>query len=259
MFRTAALSLATAALLAGCYVPSGRQAEFTRSWDASAIQRIEVGNDNGRIEIEGSDEPTVELRAIVKNAPRDGDPASTMEMVVKGDTLVIRAKRRHGRVRIGAFGSGPRVDYEIRVPRRFAVDARNVNGRTEVEGVEGRLNLRSVNGGIEFSTSAAEASASTVNARIEADFREQFRGATFKTVNGSIRIAIPRDSSLDLDIHQINGSFRSELPVVVRGDAGRGSTHGSLHGGQFPLEIHTVNGSVRLGESIPVAPAGAGS
>ena len=171
-------------------------------------------------------------------------------IVVKneGGTLSIREKgHRSGRI----FGRASRqIDFAITIPAQLDLEAKTVNGRVLVEGVSGPMELSSVNGRIELSTPGAQVSATTVNGSIRAEFRNRFLGAKLSSVNGSIGVEVPRDASLDLDIHQVNGSFRTDLPVVVE-SSGRGGSHGSLHGGQYPLEINTVNGSVRLRQADP--------
>ncbi len=240
------LVISAAALMAGCYAPETRHVEYRQEWPASQIQRLEVHGTNGRIEVEGA--PTDTIRMVVKIRSRKRDDAKGVGDLISakldGGTLTIREKG--GRRSFRLFGGGDRqVDFTILVPPRMELTAKTVNGRVSVDGVAAPMTLGSVNGRIEFSTPGAPVTASTVNGSIRAEFRQRFVGANLSSVNGSIGVEVPRDASLDLDIHQVNGSFRTDLPVVVESTGGRGS-HGSLHGGEYPLEINTVNGSVRL-------------
>ena len=245
---TAALALSAAAFVAGCYAPEVRHASFRQEWPASQIERVEVRGTNGRIEIEAAAVETVQMDARIRSRKRKSSARIEDFIVVKHEngTLTIREKSARRGIRIFPFGrGGNEIDFTITLPARIEVSATTVDGRVEVDGVAAPMELSTVNGRIEVSTPGAELKASTVNGSIRAEFRQQFLGAKLNSVNGSIGIEVPRDASLDLDIHQVNGSFRTDLPVVVT-SGGRGGSHGSLHGGKYPLEINTVNGSVRL-------------
>lgn len=256
MRRSMSLVLATctAALAAGCYAPEARQSAFRQEWPAAQIQRVEVRGTNGRINVEAATSDRVQMEARIRS--RGGEqpkPQDLLTIKLEGTTLIIREKG--SRRTFFSFGRGGRqIDFSITVPARMELEANTVNGRVEVEGVAAPMKLGSVNGRIEFSTPGAEVHASTVNGSIRAEFSQRFVGANLSTVNGSIGVEVPANASLDLDIHQVNGSFRTDLPVVVQSTGGR-SSHGSLHGGEFPLEINTVNGSVRLREADAPAEA----
>ncbi len=237
-------ALFAAALAAACYAPESRQTVFRQEWPAAQIQKVTVRGANGRIEIEAAPVDRVRLEARSRGRVGDaGKPHEMIEAKLDGSTLTIRER---GSRRKFLFGrKGRQVDFALVVPARVAIDAQTVNGRVTVEGVAGAMTLGSVNGRIELSTPGGKVHASTVNGSIHAEFLRRFVGANLRTVNGSIGVEVPADASLDLDIHQVNGSFRTDLPVVVESTGRRGS-HGSLHGGEYPLEINTVNGSVRL-------------
>jgi len=253
--RTARLALLAAMMIAaaGCYSPSGKRVELENNYDAASINQVQIRGFNGRIEIVGTE--TSSIGVTVSSRAERGhaeELANRIEIRQDGDSLVIREKRTKGSRRILAMmdGGKPSINFEVTMPARMRLDASTVNGRVVVEHVLGETALKSVNGRIQVSTPGAEVTASTVNGSIRAEFQNQFRGGTFKTINGSIAVEVPHDASLDLDIHQVNGSFHTDLPVVIQ-TSGRRSTRGSLHGGRYPLEIETVNGSVRLRQADP--------
>jgi DUF4097 and DUF4098 domain-containing protein YvlB len=249
MHRSLSLLVACAAVItAACYAPALRHAEFRQEWPASGIESVHVRGTNGRIEIVAAPTDTIRMEARVRSR-RGGDEKNLENFVVSRSadgTLTIREKKARRSFRMLSFRSGgQQVDFLVTVPARMRITAKTVNGRVLVSGVAAPMTLSSVNGRIEFSTPGARVRASTVNGSIRGEFQQKFLGAKLSSVNGSIGLEVPRDASLDLDIHQVNGSFRTDLPVVVE-STDRRSSHGSLHGGEYPLEINTVNGSVRL-------------
>lgn len=233
---------------AGCVRPERTEVEISRTWPASGIEELKVGGTNGRIEIladPGATEITMRARARVAGDLTENE---ILEMAVRGETLVVEEIEPSGKT-FRLFGPEKQIDFEFRVPGHIRLDANNVNGRIEVDGVDARMDLTTVNGGIEVTTPGGELVARTINGSVRADFLEAFPGAKLKTVNGSVRIRVPRNSTVSPEVRSVNGSFRSDIPVRInsRGDEGR-------------LQVVTVNGSVTLSEfdhlsiRIPDAP-----
>ncbi|MFN2238045.1 MAG: DUF4097 domain-containing protein [Thermoanaerobaculia bacterium] len=253
--RIARLALLAAMMIAaaGCYSPSGKRVELAHTYDAASINQVQIRGISGRIEVVGNEASSIEVTVSSRAERGDSEElAKRIEIRQEGDSLVIRERKNKGSRRILAMvdGGRPSISFEVTMPARMRLTASTVNGRVAVERVLGETALKSVNGRLQVSTPGAEVSASTVNGSIRAEFQNQFRGGAFKTINGSIAVEVPHDASLDLDIHQVNGSFHTDLPVVIQ-TSGRRSTRGSLHGGRYPLEIETVNGSVRLRQADP--------
>lgn len=238
-----ALSVLT---FAGCYEVESRVVQrIDETWEVGDLTALDLESINGRIEIQGTDQETVRIRAEVR-ASRDSE-----DDVVRfsTDDGVLKVREKWSRHRVGVFpfsrGSAGSVRYEIEVPARFVLDLDTTNGRIETSGVRGDHSVTSVNGRIEIETPDARVTARTVNGRIEARFWEAFHGAKLKTVNGSVKVYVPADTRVSADVDQVNGSFNSRLPVVV--NAGHTSEG-------VPLKVTTVNGSVTLDEiSRPVA------
>lgn len=231
--------------LVGCYEEEMRISKtVTESWPAAEIQELDLEGVNGTITIVASDDDEVTMTADIR-ARRD--PDGILKMSVEDGVLRIREQHRRSKGFPFSLGrsSSAKIDYEIHLPEATNLDIETTNGRIVAEGVRGEHNLSSVNGRIEVSTPNAEVTASTVNGRIMAEFTEEFRGARLRTVNGSVKVSVPPDAAIAADINQVNGSFNSNIPVVVGGSK-RVSRQGE--GREYPLDVTTVNGSVTLSE-----------
>lgn len=231
------LALVLAAVTtAGCIRPERTEVEITRTWPATGIDELKIGGTNGRIEITA--DPTATEITMRARARVFGDLAENeiLEISVEDGILIVEEIESAGR-KFKLFGPEKQIDFEFHVPGHIRLDANNVNGRIEVDGVDARMDLTTVNGGIEVSTPGGELVARTINGSVRADFLEVFPGAKLKTVNGSVRIRVPRNSTVSPDVRSVNGSFRSDIPVRINsgGDEGR-------------LQVVTVNGSVTLSE-----------
>jgi hypothetical protein len=74
---------------------------------------------------------------------------------------------------------------------------------------------------------------------------------TIESVNGSIVLALPESADAELDLRSVNGDFRSELPLLMRGSVGPREYVGQLGRGGGALKVRTVNGGIRVVASRP--------
>ncbi|HVT44176.1 MAG TPA: DUF4097 family beta strand repeat-containing protein [Thermoanaerobaculia bacterium] len=251
--RTIAVA-ATLILVAGCRQSGERRtAVIEQQWPAAGVTSVEIDAVHGRVDIVAEDVETIQLKARVRVRGRRTEREIERGLVstrLDGDRLLISERRQRRRsIVIIPFvrRNTARVDYDLIVPPRMNLNVTNVNGRIQISGVDGRTVVRSVNGAIDVMLRGGELTARTVNGRVRAEFAEEFRGARLKTVNGSIVVSLPADSSFTFDVSQVNGSFKSNIPLEVTSSRGSGSrAGGAINGGEFPLELTTVNGSVRV-------------
>lgn len=235
----------------GCGIAPARQEfEVRKSWPAAGIDELQVVGTNGRVDI-AADATVTEITMVAQCRVRKGsDKDEILRTEVAGSTLEVSERKQKNRKFF--FGDENRINYEFRVPPGMKLKIDNVNGRIEVDGVDAKMDLTTVNGPIEVSTPSGELVARTVNGAVRADFTERFPGARLKTVNGSVKVRVPRDCRVNPEIHQVNGSFRSDIPVTI--NSGRSD--------EESLEVTTVNGSVTLSElnradvpDVPEVPA----
>lgn len=146
------------------------------------------------------------------------------------------------------------VNFRVRLPAGVAVRARTVNGNVTATGLRSDVHAHSVNGGIEIGTTGS-AEAHTVNGSIEASLGRVGSGdLSFHTVNGGIEVGLPEGIAVSVRAHTVNGEFDTDFPVTIQGSV---STHrwgprkieGTIGGGGPLLDLHTVNGSIRLRRS----------
>ena len=243
--------LATALLTSACAVGERHNVTVNRQWPAGGIERLEVRGVNGDLRVEATDEDVVSLSAEVNArgiAPSNGENHGYFDTEMQGTTLRIVQKKRTMKVGFPFMaGAKLEIDYELRVPRQLALDLNTVNGRIATRGSSGDTNLKSVNGQIDAEVASADRfRAQTVNGRIRATFRSDFRGASLKTVNGGVVAILPSSASFTCDLSQVNGDFEASFPLNIHSHPGRRRVSGEVNGGRYELKITTVNGNVRV-------------
>ncbi len=249
------------ASLTGCVAGERRTVHIARTFDASAIKRIELREVDGEIRIDAAAPNTISLDATVHSWMKRPDPKKDnqgfFETSVDGDTLIIG---RHERVHFSFFNRDRlSIDYELKVPPQLAIDIRTVNGRIVTRGVDGATAVTTVNGSIDIETpGSSELTAHTVNGRIETKFDRTFQGASLKTVNGRVSATLPAGASFVGNFTQVNGDFEAAFPLTIHSNPGSRRVTGEVNGGEHELKITTVNGDIKLDHgqaSTPKPPA----
>jgi hypothetical protein len=213
-----------------------------------ASRALEIdGRENGGIDVQGWDGDSVRVTARIEAwAHNDADAEALLkEIHVVADGRVIRA-------------DGPRnsswdrlrwsVSYDVWVPRRFDLALEAHNGGLGVEGVSGRLDLRTMNGGVNLSNVGGDVHARTQNGSLNVQLAGNAwdgAGLDAETQNGSVRVSIPEKYAALLETGTVNGSMHTDFPITVQG---RISRHLSLplNGGGKTVRAVTTNGTVRL-------------
>lgn len=158
---------------------------------------------------------------------------------------------------VGTFVS---VDYTVEIPGGTRLKLSGVNGALDVEAagsdvdcevtngsvrVEGArlLNAATVNGAIRFSAENPEEVSST-NGSVEGRILGLKPGAgKVETVNGHVTLSLLPGATVRLEVENVNGSVRGDLPGLV---VEKHSLSGDLNGGGATLSVETVNGGIEI-------------
>jgi hypothetical protein len=219
--------------------------EFAQTYPLRSGGSLELNNVNGTVHIEAWDKDVVEVRAV-KTTPGKESTLDRVSIDVDsrpdgGLSISTRYPQEEG-VEVA-------VDYTVHVPRRAQVTRVNtVNGSLRVTALDSVGDLHTVNGNIEVFEGSGNVHAHTTNGDVYLELKRpaDSKGALAETTNGSVLLAIPVDLPADLEAHCMNGSFSSELPVVMRAAVQTRVLHGKLGGGGSPIRLGTVNGAIRV-------------
>jgi hypothetical protein len=222
---------------------------------------IEIKGVNGGIVAE----PTTgtEVEVVAHKTARKSDPDEVRVEVIEhqdGVTLcAVYPTPRGDRPNTCEPGEGGRMNtrdndvqvaFTVRVPAGVAFIGRTVNGAIEARGLKSDAEAHTVNGSVRVSTRGT-AQASTVNGSIEAEMGSAIREPLeFTTVNGGITLRVPAGSGADLRASTVNGDISTDFPLTVRGKFSHHRITGTIGKGGPQLVMTTVNGSIRLRESL---------
>lgn len=237
-------------------------ADFEWHGRMSAGQTLEVKGINGSVHAVAASGS--EARVTAKKHSRRDDPESVQIKVIEhagGVTICAvyptpRNARHDNECAPGDEGhmnsqnNDVAVDFEVQVPAGVSYEPKTVNGDIRATDLRSDVTARTVNGGIDLSTSGL-AEAVTVNGSIDATLgrADWKREATFKTVNGAITLYLPETVNAEVRARTVNGDISTDYPLTVKGRFGPRSVNGTLGQGGPTLELETVNGGISLRRS----------
>jgi hypothetical protein len=138
------------------------------------------------------------------------DEETTFELVEENNVATVRIAGDNAWAAHGA-------EFEIRVPRSTSLVIRNqAGGDIAVEGVEGDLDINSMNGEVRLVDIASSAVVNTMNGEIRATFkRAPAKPVSISTLNGEIDVRLPGDTKANLRMRTHNGSIRTNFSDQV--------------------------------------------
>ena len=256
--RPATMLAAVGATLIGLSIGStGWSAERHETWNWSgtlaAGRTLEINGVNGAIVAEPASGDQIEV--VAEKSSRKSDPAQVRIKVNQDSDGVTICAIYPGsgspcesfHLGMGSRSNDVTVDFHVKVPAGVKFSANTVNGSIRARGLTGALRARTVNGECEIST-AGPGEASTVNGSVHAEIGrfEAHDDLRFKTVNGSITLALPVTFDADLEGSTVNGEIDANFPVTVTGRWGPRHMNATLGRGGPKLSASTVNGSIHL-------------
>jgi len=236
--------------------PQRQGTEFRLREPLAAGRTLEVRGVNGSVSAEPASGGEFEVVAV-KSARRSDPDEVRIEVVRHGDGVLICAlypspggepntcelnnSRSHVR------DNDTTVNFTVRVPVGVNFRGHTVNGKVEAEHLGADVDVKTVNGSINVSTTGL-ARAQTVNGSITAVLgrADWPKGLEFKTVNGGIDLTLPASLNAQVEAKTLNGEITSDFPMTVTGAFSRRRLSGTIGGGDRQLILETVNGSVQI-------------
>jgi len=224
--------------------------EWTHTYPLTAGGEVRIANTNGRIDVEGVDGSTVEVRAeriargVTDESARDLLPRITIREDVTPDRVSVETERLSG-VMIGA---GFEVRYHVKAPKKAIVNATNTNGVIALNGLAGKVSARTTNGGVRGEALSGSVDAHTTNGGVVIDLAAVASdGARLHTTNGGVTLTIAESARADFSASVTNGGISvGEFQRLDVSEKSRRHFEAKLNGGGPVIELTTTNGGVRI-------------
>jgi len=217
---------------------------FQQTYPLPSGGTFSLSNVNGAVHVSGWDRQEVEVHAV-KTALGAQSDLKRVRIEVAAAPNRVAVETRYPQ----DDGVEVYVEYRVRVPRRVHLErVATVNGLVRVANVEATGDLRAVNGNVDVLDCSGRVSAHTTNGNLRLEMRRLDEGeaVVLETINGAILLGLPEGSNAELDVRTINGDFRSELPLSLRGAGLLQAFRGQIGQGGSTIQIRTVNGGIRV-------------
>jgi hypothetical protein len=251
--RMAAALVPLVVALGGCEMSIGNLAgrateEWTHTYPLAARGEIEIVNTNGRIDVEGVEGTTLEVRAerIAKAATDAGARELLPRIVIKEDVKPDHVKIETERITGFMVGASFEVRYHVRAPKNAFVHVTNTNGQVALDALSGSLVAHTTNGTIAAKGVAGTVDAQTTNGTVTVDLASLTGRVALKTTNGAVVLTVPDDAKADLSASCTNGSISLTGLKLNTTESSRRRVEGTLNGGGTAIELRTTNGGIRV-------------
>jgi DUF4097 and DUF4098 domain-containing protein YvlB len=243
-----------ALVLSACDVHLGNLAgratdEWTHTYPLTAGGQVRIGNTNGKVEIEGTDGNTVEIRAeriargVTDTAAQELLPRIEIKEDISPDRVAVETGRMSGIM----FGASFEVRYHVRAPKNAVIDASNTNGLVTVNDFSGKVRARTTNGGVTGKGLSGGVDAAATNGRVNIELAAVGSDRiALRTTNGGVSLTVPESAKADITASCTNGGISVTGVKLEISEQSRRRRAGKLNGGGTPIELHTTNGGVRL-------------
>ena len=251
--RVAVLMLPLAVALAGCdmgHLSARATDEWTHTYPLTAGGEVRIVNTNGRIDVEGVEGSTLEIRAerIAKSATdsaaRELLPRIVIREDVKPDRVTVETERMSGIM----IGVGFEVRYHVRAPKNALVNVTNTNGQVVITAMTGKVVAHTTNGGVRGNKLSGGVDAQSTNGGVSVEMASVGPDRiSLETTNGGVTLTLPEKAKATVSASCTNGGISvGSLDNFDVTEKSRRRLEGRLNGGGTSIELQTTNGGIRL-------------
>jgi DUF4097 and DUF4098 domain-containing protein YvlB len=238
--------------------------EWSKTYNLTGKPDLRIETSDANIRVTTWDQNTIEAKVITTRY-KIGEGGIKVEEHQSGNSVEIDVRFPHRNFTID-FGNH-HVDVIVQMPREGKVNLHTGDGKIEVAGLKGEMDLRSGDGSENLDSIDGKLRATTGDGHIRANGRfdeldlktgdgsveVQAQGGSslragwsLETGDGSVTLGVPGDLAANVDLHTGDGHIDLGMPVTTEGTLRGNDVHGKLNGGGNSLVIHTGDGSIRL-------------
>lgn len=257
------LSLAVLVVIVISVLPAHAD-EWSKTYSLTGKPDLRIETSDANIRVTTWDQPRIEAK-VISARYKIGEGGVRVEERQNGDSVEIGVHYSHHGISI-EWGER-RVDIIIQMPREGRVNLRTGDGKIDVAGLKGDMDLHSGDGSENLEAVDGRLHASTGDGHITAqgrfdeldlktgDGHVEVRAAggsslatgwRLETGDGNVSLEVPEGLAADVNLHTSDGHIDLDLPITTEGQISQGEIHGKLNGGGSQLTIRTGDGSIHL-------------
>lgn len=144
-------------------------------------------------------------------------------------------------------GRNYQVIYNVIIPDNWDIAIGNVNGRVEVDSLNGNIGIGLVNGDVVLTEISGNTAVGLTNGAVYSKMALPLNGfCKINTVNGQIQLSIPKTTSAELAAKVTNGTVSVSNLMLKNMVNSRNSISGVLGNGEGTITVESVNGTISV-------------
>ena len=238
--------------------------EWSKTYNLMGKPDLRIETSDADIRVTTGDQNTIQAKVITTRY-KIGEGGIRIAEHQDGDHVDIDVRYPHHNFNI-EWGQH-HVEIIIQMPREGKVNLRTGDGKIEVNGLKGEMDLHSGDGSETLEAVDGKLHATTGDGHIRANGRfdeldlktgdghVEVRAASgsslatnwrLETGDGNVTLEVPGDMAADVDLHTSDGHIDLDMPVTTSGKMRENEIRGKLNGGGSLLSIRTGDGSIYL-------------
>jgi DUF4097 and DUF4098 domain-containing protein YvlB len=243
------LVMVALSLAAVCALPAQAD-EWSKTFNLTGKPDLRIETSDANIRVETWDQNTIEARVTTVRY-KIGEDGIKIEEHQTGNVVELEVRYPHSHSIVIDWGQR-RVDIVIHMPREGKVNLRTTDGKIEIGGLKGEMDLHSGDGSETLDAVDGKLRATTGDGHIRAngrfdeldvktgDGRVDVRAAAgsslssawrMETGDGNVSLEIPENLAADVDLHTGDGHIDLEIPVTSAGKVRENEVRGKMNGG----------------------------
>jgi len=220
-----------------------------KSFDVNANSHFSLENINGEVNISSWSESVIKVEATIRADNQSEFDRVDVKIKQSGQQVSVETDYEEN----SSWGNNQsaQVTYKVWLPTDTNLSKIElVNGSLSIENVAGKINAQVVNGSIKATGLTSNSEISSVNGSIKAYYQgasSDLKDIDIETVNGSIKLYLPKDISANLDLETMHGSIKTEFGLSSQENTFTGhSLRGDIGSGDVDINMESVNGSIKV-------------
>ncbi len=220
--------------------------EIRRTFQLSPGARVEVSGINGAVKIETSNSSTADI--YIERTAESTEALNRRKITIEAtaDKLTIRGEKSDDGLMSKVFGSNPRENVVLKLPRQVALLTKGVNGAVKVGEIDGSVEVSGINGRVDIAQALGSADFSGINGSVSVALKNLSKGIDISGINGNIELRLGDNVNADLKASGMNGRVTSDMPNVVVDKTSHGNYTARIGAGGKSISASGINGNIRI-------------
>ena len=224
--------------------------EIEKTFDVNAQTTFRLDNVNGSVAISAWDKSSIKVIATIRAENQEDRDNMVIDMQQLSEEVNVKTRYKKDNKWRKNSQSG-KVEYAVVVPKNITLLSIDlINGSLTIDNVEGAIKAELVNGSIKANGLASNGDFKSVNGSIKVNYSkllESLQKINVETVNGSIKIFVPKSLSATVEADTMHGSIKTDFDLAAEKNLFTGRhLQGEVGRGDVNITMKSVNGSIKL-------------